>query len=60
MRAVVKLAIGNMLLQIGHTRSQLILRNVLKAKLLKAWRINDGGTPQFQIRQVGAIAYPIK
>ena len=49
MGAVVKLAIGHMLLQIGHASGQLILWNVLKAKLLKTRRIDDGGTRHCQL-----------
>ncbi len=41
--AVVKLAILHMLLEIWHTGCQLILRNVLQTKLLKAWRVDAGG-----------------
>lgn len=44
MRAVVKFARPNILFQVWHARRQLILRNVLQSKLLKSWRINDGGT----------------
>lgn len=56
--AVVKLAILHMLLEIWHTRRQLILRNVLQTKLLKTWRVNDGGANIVRTRW--PVANPIE
>ena len=58
MSAVVKLAILHMLFEVWHTSRQLILGNVLQTKLLKTWRVNDGGSNIVRTRRL--VANPIE